>query len=537
MKQHNVSSTSFHPNLQEEILPYANCESQHESDIDMKSDSEIQSDQEIKSDNDAESGDSDIDDNIVQEDEDALSKDKLDKLDNLLKERARRKQERDSQKRHACDFPGCDKKFPRPGRLAIHKRTHTGERPYACQHCDKTYNKKHHLKSHVLRNHQSEPSLTFLCDICDKQFVSKETLRIHKKRTHDASSGCRFKCTECDAAFGKRQDRQKHMASQHPKTDQITFSCDICKEEFATKAILQKHKSSHKTHKCSHCDQVFTRWTEFQQHRKTFSKEKSKCSTCGKMVFSVNMERHKSTHDETRPAIHCPFQDCPRYFFFYRNMKKHFKSSHCDEKFTCTHDGCDKELSSKQKLKEHVKKIHNEEPIKEKKVVKKKAQATRKDKGHFKKPVAAVITRINVENGDALLNQKEKVPLDSLENIRKEGKDYVGSGVESSDGEDSFVGCRRALANMSQIKTESNRIKREKKENEMSRRVANILKGESNILSLFNEQPSDTDTDSELAPIKGHDDRRVEQGQKQDGDAKLTPKSQINFYDFARKKS
>ena len=101
MRQHNVSSTSFNSNLQEEVTPYKNCDSLLESDVDIKSDSDLKSDKDINFENDADSGDSDIDDNTEQGNEDELSKDKLEKLDKLLKERAehRRILERENRKR------------------------------------------------------------------------------------------------------------------------------------------------------------------------------------------------------------------------------------------------------------------------------------------------------------------------------------------------------------------------------------------------------------------------------------------------------
>ena len=60
-------------------------------------------------------------------------------------------------------------------------RLHSGEMPYACQHCNKKFNSAYDLKRH-LRIHTGEKP--YVCQQCSKKFTDGSSLKKHLRKIH-----------------------------------------------------------------------------------------------------------------------------------------------------------------------------------------------------------------------------------------------------------------------------------------------------------------------------------------------------------------
>ncbi|XP_019134861.1 zinc finger E-box-binding homeobox 2a isoform X1 [Larimichthys crocea] len=100
---------------------------------------------------------------------------------------------------YACEL--CDKTFQKTSSLLRHKYEHTGKRPHQCQICKKAFKHKHHLIEHS-RLHSGEKP--YQCDKCGKRFSHSGSYSQHMNHRY---SYCKREAEEREAAEREARDK------------------------------------------------------------------------------------------------------------------------------------------------------------------------------------------------------------------------------------------------------------------------------------------------------------------------------------------
>nr|XP_003703409.1 PREDICTED: zinc finger protein 845 [Megachile rotundata]XP_012140845.1 PREDICTED: zinc finger protein 845 [Megachile rotundata] len=259
------------------------------------------------------------------------------------------------EKRHKCTYPGCEAAYCRPSRLMRHFRSHTGERSYKCnyENCDKAYTNACHLKRHMETH--SDIKTMYQCPECSIFIAHRYNLKRHYKTQHERE---KLTCKECNASFTKKYQLAAHKATHNP----VLYKCEKCNKSFTNPTKFKNHKATHeklKQYPCtrSGCNEVFENWILFQSHLKTQHVNDYKCKDCDKRFLQKHHLRvHSQVHIKHRLLIPCPYEKCPRVYYFQKNLDQHIRVYHLDQKYEC--DICKIKITTKRRLTEHIQKLH-----------------------------------------------------------------------------------------------------------------------------------------------------------------------------------
>ncbi|KAG8176431.1 hypothetical protein JTE90_023688 [Oedothorax gibbosus] len=205
---------------------------------------------------------------------------------------------------HNC--PVCEKSFT----LKASCETVTFEdETYYCRHCSFSTPLMETLKNHEL-NHFAKGPL-FACEICQKTFNRKFNLKAHM-RIHSGEKP--FKCKFCGAQFTFHSSLKSHIISKHPHVLQ----------EWDAFFFTSKKTSSDppKVHYCEYCPYTTHYRSHWKRHQLVHTQARPHvCKVCNKSFnHKVTLTSHSRLHTGEKPFA-CDV--CPCRFTSRSSWKLH----------------------------------------------------------------------------------------------------------------------------------------------------------------------------------------------------------------------
>ncbi|XP_032414284.1 telomere zinc finger-associated protein [Xiphophorus hellerii] len=245
--------------------------------------------------------------------------------------------------------PTCSLSFNTKEELRVHVVSHTGEMPHKCSTCNEQFMYKKNLTMHLMKVH-GHPK-PHACPQCPKTFLTRTELRVHEAAKHRGEKP--FVCEECGHRASSRNGLQMHIKAIH--RNERPFVCNICGHAFSQKNNLSMHLRVHsgeRPYQCHLCGKTFRTQASLDKHHRTHTGERPYgCDVCDwRFTEKGALLRHKaSKHEEGRP--HCCYM-CNKTFKALQQLRVHLQRHRGMRKFECT--DCGYKFTRQAHLRRHV---------------------------------------------------------------------------------------------------------------------------------------------------------------------------------------
>lgn len=164
-----------------------------------------------------------------------------------------------------------------------------------------------------------------------------------------------YKCPQCEEKFRRKLQLKKHEIQKH--TGKYPHVCPQCSKGFLNMFTFSRHLTSHKSeNKCPDCSLIFSKWSQLVEHRRNVHKNVPRfvCDICDKsFTRKPNIKQHMNSHlTNGENTFRCHYPNCPKFYNVKRNLSSHIRSKHEGKRWIC--DLCSRQLSTLQKLKQHI---------------------------------------------------------------------------------------------------------------------------------------------------------------------------------------
>ncbi|CAB3238206.1 unnamed protein product, partial [Arctia plantaginis] len=251
----------------------------------------------------------------------------------------------------------CTQYCPSVVSLRGHLKSHTTR--YKCKLCGQVRLSRQHLLEHYTISHTSAP-ITYTCDKCDFTTNKRTVIQRHVRSQHGA--GERHPCHTCGKLFNTIESLRVH-SMRHDKSKRL--HCDRCDKYFIYPSLLHKHVQAvheKREYYCVECDIKFKSPESMRLHFKKAKRHRDDSSYKLSLQGEINRTYYKSFIPAVSSRYECPH--CSERFVSTSTLAVHLSTSHGEAKqHVC--NMCNNHYSSKESLRGHIWRVHNQkkEPL------------------------------------------------------------------------------------------------------------------------------------------------------------------------------